>query len=104
METRTRFNVYVGVAYGSDTALVEKVLLDCARSHPDIAATPEPFVRFIDFGNSSLDFQLFFWTIKTFRVENIKSTLRFKIDQEFRKNNIRIPFPQSDVHILQGRE
>ena len=104
METRTRFNLNVGVAYGSDTVLVEEVLLDCAHDHPDIATTPEPFVRFIDFGNSSLDFQLFFWTLKTFRVENIKSNLRFKIDQEFRKNDIRIPFPQSDVHILKGRE
>ena len=44
VETRTRFNVSVGVAYGSDTALVEKVLLDCARSHPDIATNPEPVV------------------------------------------------------------
>ena len=104
MESRTRFNLNVGVAYGSDTALVEEVLLDCAHDHPDIAPTPEPFVRFINFGNSSLDFQLFFWTLKTFRVENIKSNLRFKIDREFRKNDIRIPFPQSDVHILKGRE
>ncbi|MEZ5084475.1 MAG: mechanosensitive ion channel [Bacteroidales bacterium] len=104
MESRTRFSVNVGVAYGSDTALVEKVLLECAHDHPDIAANPTPFVRFIDFGNSSLDFQLYFWTAKTFRVENIKSKLRFKIDQEFRKNDIRIPFPQRDVHIMQGRE
>lgn len=104
MESRTRFSVNVGVAYGSDTILVEKVLLDCANDQSDIAANPAPFVRFIDFGNSSLDFQLFFWTSNTFRVENIKSKLRFKIDQEFRKNDIRIPFPQRDIHILQGRE
>lgn len=104
IETRTRFNIKVGVAYGSDTRLVENVLLDCAHDDPDIATKPAPFVRFTDFGNSSLDFELFFWTLKTFRVENIKSKLRFKIDQEFRKNNIRIPFPQTDVHVLQGRE
>ena len=104
MESRTRFHVSVGVAYGSDTKLVKEVLLDCAHDHPDIVTHPEPFVRFTDFGNSSLDFQLFFWTLKTFRVENIKSSMRFKIDEEFRKNNIRIPFPQRDVHILKGRE
>lgn len=104
IESRTRFSVNVGVAYGSDTTLVEKVLLDCANNLQDIAVSPPPFVRFIDFGNSSLDFQLFFWTDKTFRVENIKSNLRFKIDQEFKKNDIRIPFPQRDVHILKGRE
>jgi small-conductance mechanosensitive channel len=104
MESLTRFNVDVGVAYGSDTLQVEKVLLDCANGHPDIAAVQKPFVRFVNFGDSSLDFQLYFWTKKTFRVENIKSNLRFRIDQEFRKNDIRIPFPQSDVHVLQGRE
>lgn len=104
LESRTRFHVSVGVAYGSDTKLVENVLLNCAHNHADIATTPQPFVRFVDFGNSSLDFQLFFWTDKTFRVESMKSKLRFDIDQEFKKNKIRIPFPQTDVHILQGRE
>ena len=103
LESRTRFNVKVGVAYGSDTTLVEKVLLDCANNHPDIVKHAA-FVRFINFGDSSLDFQLFFWTMKTFRVENIKSNLRFKIDQEFKKNEIRIPFPQRDVHVLEGRD
>lgn len=96
----TRFNVKVGVAYGSDIRLVERVLLGCAREHKGIAENPSPFVRFSDFGNSSLDFQLFFWTENSFRVENIKSSLRFRIDDEFRKNNIRIPFPQRDVHLF----
>ncbi len=103
MESRTRFHINVGVAYGSDTALVEKVLLGCAHNHADIVTDPQPFVRFTDFGNSSLDFQLFFWTFKTFRVENIKSKLRFNIDQEFRQNGIRIPFPQRDVHVIKEK-
>jgi small-conductance mechanosensitive channel len=96
----TRFNVKVGVAYGSDIRLVERVLMEVARENADIGNHPPPFVRFQDFGNSSLDFQLFFWTENTFRVENIKSNLRFNIDAQFRKNNIRIPFPQRDVHII----
>jgi small-conductance mechanosensitive channel len=104
MESRTRFRVDVGVAYGSDTSLVEKTLLDCANDHPDIALTPKPFVRFVNFGDSSLDFQLYFWTEKTFGVENIKSSLRFRIDNAFTKNNIRIPFPQRDVHFFKEQE
>ena len=103
MDSRTRFNVNVGVAYGSNTVLVERVLLNCANDIQEIATNPAPFVRFTDFGSSSLDFQLFFWTANTFRVENIKSKLRFKIDEEFRKNNIRIPFPQRDVHFFQEK-
>ncbi len=95
----TRFHVDVGVAYGSDTRLVEKILLECAKTHSNISNNPGPFVRFNDFGNSSLDFQLYFWTENSFRVENTKSALRFMIDDQFRKNNITIPFPQRDVHI-----
>lgn len=97
---RTRFHVNVGVAYGSDTRLVEKVLLQCANQITAISADPKPFVRFSDFGDSSLDFQLYFWVNDPFYVENTKSNLRFAIDDEFRKNQIQIPFPQRDVHII----
>ncbi len=95
----TRFSVEVGVAYGSDVGLVEKILLDCAIEHKLIVHNPKPFVRFLNFGNSSLDFQLFFWTENTFVVENIKSDIRFYIYKAFADNNISIPFPQQDVYI-----
>ncbi len=97
---RTRFHVNVGVAYGSDTRLVEKVLLQCANQITAISADPKPFVRFSEFGDSSLDFQLYFWVNDPFYVENTKSNLRFAIDDEFHKNQIQIPFPQRDVHII----
>lgn len=99
IEEKTRFSVDVGVAYGSDVEMVKNVLLRCAIDHKEITEYPKPFVRFDDFGNSSLDFQIFFWTDNAFRVENIKSDLRFAIDKEFRENKITIPFPQRDVHI-----
>jgi len=100
IESRTRFNVGVGVAYGSDVQLVKKVLLECADDHKKISARPKPFVRFQDFGDSSLDFSLYFWTAHTFEVENVKSDIRFTIEEKFRSNNIQIPFPQRDVHMI----
>ncbi len=99
IEQKTRFHVDVGVAYGSDVELVKRVLLSCAKDAPEISNDPVPFVRFNDFGNSSLDFQLFFWTENAFWVENIKSDLRFRIDKAFMDNQITIPFPQRDLHI-----
>jgi len=99
IEQRTRFYVGVGVAYGSDVELVRKILEECAYEHNEISDDPEPFVRFFDFGNSSLDFQLYFWTNNAFRVENIKSDIRFAINRKFKENGVRIPFPQRDVHI-----
>ena len=100
IQKRTRFNVQVGVAYGSDVRLVERLLLECAYANTDVSKMPKPFVRFNDFGDSSLDFQLYFWTDKAFVVENIKSDLRFAIDKIFRENKVQIPFPQRDVHII----
>lgn len=96
---KTRFNISVGVAYGSDVELVRKVLLECASKHTEVENTPEPFVRFVDFGNSSLDFELYFWSMRNFIIESIKSDLRFLIDKKFRENKIQIPFPQRDLHI-----
>lgn len=101
MDLNTRFHVNVGVAYGSDVRLVEKCLLECAEAEAEISKYPKPFVRFNDFGESSLDFQLYFWTMNTFEVENLKSRLRFRIDAIFRQREITIPFPQQDVYIKQ---
>lgn len=96
-DNRARFFVAVGVAYGSDTELVKKALIEVAQRHEKILNFPRPFVRFIGFGDSSLDFQLLFWTTEMIRIEDIKSDLRFAIDQAFRENKISIPFPQRDV-------
>lgn len=100
MEKKTRFHVSVGVAYGSDVGKVTQVLLECAKIQKKISGTPKPFVRFNDFGNSSLDFQLFFWTTDTFQAEFIKSEIRYNIDAAFKENGIKIPFPQRDVHLI----
>jgi len=99
MDYNTRFSVGVGVAYGSDTKLVTDILLDCAMKHKNISTHPKPFVRFNNFGDSSLDFQVYFWVKESFTVENTKSDLRYAIDDAFRKHGIQIPFPQRDVHI-----
>jgi small-conductance mechanosensitive channel len=99
MDYNTRFSVKVGVAYGSDTKLVSDILYDCAIKNKNISASPKPFVRFNDFGDSSLDFQVFFWVKEPFLVENTKSEIRYAVDDAFRKNGVQIPFPQRDVHI-----
>ena len=98
----TRFNVAVGVAYGTDVRLVEKILLEIAEHDEAISNRAKPFVRFADFGSSSLDFELHFWSEEVWKIEIIKSRLRFAIDQKFRDNGITIPFPQRDLHVKSG--
>ena len=103
VERQARFHVKVGVAYGSDTARVKELLMKVAADHPRILTTPKPIVRFLDFGNSSLDFEVLFWSRDLIRIEDIKSDVRFAIDQAFRDNGVEIPFPQRDLWIRGGR-
>jgi len=96
----TRFDLTVGVAYGSDTHLVRKLLIEVAEEHNKVLEKPMPEVFFQNFGDSSLDFDLIFYVGDVFRVNKIKSDMRFMIDKKFRKNNITIPFPQRDIHLI----
>lgn len=95
----TRFSVETAVAYGSDVELVKKILIETAWKHQRIKTNPAPFVRFTDFGESSLNFELLFWSNYLFPIKDVQSDLRFMIYDEFSKNGIRIPFPQRDLHI-----
>lgn len=92
-----RFEVNTSVAYGSDTKLVKRLLLDAVRVVPRVLTKPVPFIRFTDFGDSALFFQILFFTQDHLFNEDIKSDIRFEIDRLFRENNIKIPFPQRDV-------
>ncbi|MEQ6118805.1 mechanosensitive ion channel domain-containing protein [Reichenbachiella sp. MALMAid0571] len=103
-DEHTRFHVNVGVAYGSDPNMVRDILTKCVHSHGEVSKKPEPFIRFNDFGESSLDFQIFFWVEHSFTVERIKSDLRYMIFEEFNKNGIEIPFPQRDLHIIEKKK
>jgi small-conductance mechanosensitive channel len=91
--------VFVGVDYSSDVNLVMKVLKNVVLTQEGIQKDPVPFVRFNNFGDSSLDFSVIFWSEEVFRVKNIKSELRVKIFNAFKQNDILIPFPQRVVHI-----
>lgn len=96
---RMRGSVKVGVAYGSDTALVKKCLLEVAKQNPNVRVYPEPFVRFAEFGDSALKFELYFWADDPGKRWFIMSELNFAIDEVFKKNHIEIAFPQRDIHI-----
>ncbi len=94
-----RRDLPVGVAYGSDTKLVEDLLLKAAAAVKEVYTYPrKPTVLFRDFGDSSLDFKLRFWSgIDDF--VTAESQLRFEIDKLFREHEVVIPFPQRDLHI-----
>ncbi|PKP42663.1 MAG: mechanosensitive ion channel protein MscS [Bacteroidetes bacterium HGW-Bacteroidetes-13] len=100
-EISSRFEVKVGVDYSADVKLVMNILSEAAMEQPGILKNPKPFSRFTDYGESSIDFSIIFWSEDVFRVENIKSELRVKIFEKLKENNITIPFPQRVIHTKQ---
>lgn len=100
----TRECVKVGVAYGSETERVTELLLQSVTTQNGVLKKPKPFVAFEDFGDSALNFSVYFYVNKSFEVPFVKSDVRYAIDALFREHNITIPFPQRDVHIFQSKK
>jgi small-conductance mechanosensitive channel len=96
---KTRFRIDVGVAYGSDVDLVIKTLEESAFEHPDVSDRELTEARLVNFGNSSLDFQVLFFSKNIFRINRVKSDIRRIINKKFAMNKIAIPFPQMDLHL-----
>ena len=96
---KTLFNIDIGVAYGSDVDLVIKTLEESAVEHLEFSECEFKEVRFVNFGNSSMDFQLFFYSKNIIGIEKVKSDIRKIIYKKFNENKITIPFPQMDLHI-----
>jgi len=96
---QVRFTVSVGVAYGSDIDEVDRCLAEAMADIKEISKTPKPFVRFNNFGESSLDFEMIFWSNELFFINNVKSNLRRSVYKKLQEKNLVIPFPQRDIHI-----
>jgi small-conductance mechanosensitive channel len=94
-----RIHISVGVSYGSDVDLVAETLLQVGRAHQEVLLNPEPAIQFLQFGDSSLNFDLLVWINDASRQYFIKSDLNFAVVKAFRKQGITIAFPQRDLHI-----
>ncbi len=92
-----RLEVPIGVGYNSDIDQVEAILLECAQERADILSWPAPFVYFLGFGESSLDFQLYVYIDNVERRLRVGSDLRKSILTKFRAAGVEIPFPQRVV-------
>ncbi|MEO9510512.1 MAG: mechanosensitive ion channel domain-containing protein [Flavobacteriaceae bacterium] len=100
----TREKVSVGVAYGSDVTLVTQLLEQVAEEEKLVLKNPKPFVLFDDFGDSALQFSIHFFTNNSFNDPRIKSNIRYAINTKFSENNVSIPFPQRDIHIIEHQK
>jgi small-conductance mechanosensitive channel len=94
-----RVDINVGIAYGSDIRLAEKILYEIAHEHAMVQKKPEPSVWFTEFGASSLDLRLRMFLYDISNLVTVETEVRMLILERFTKAGIDIPFPQQDVHL-----
>jgi small-conductance mechanosensitive channel len=98
-DRRRRIQILVGVAYGTDPEKVLTILKDTIKNNPDILDTPEPIFLFREFGESSLNFDVRFWTDSADTWLQLQSNVTVEINNAFNNAGIEIPFPQRDLHL-----
>lgn len=100
----SRFQVDIGVDYATNVLELMNILKAVAKTTPRVLEMPQPFVRFENFGESSLDFSVYFYTTDIFRAENIKSDMRVEIYKALKAKGINIPFPQREIRMKNDGE
>ncbi|WP_321344173.1 DUF3772 domain-containing protein [Breoghania sp.] len=98
-DTSGRIILGVGVSYDADPEQVRDILMQVARENSQLLAYPAPVVYFMEFGASSLDFELRGYLAQIDYSLSVKSEMRFEIMRRFREAGIEIPFPQRDLNI-----
>ena len=99
-DRQRRYDIDVGVAYGSDPERVMRLLVEAAGTVPEVMAKPAPLAMFKGFGDSSLDFRLLAWVHSVDVGLQAQNALRVAILRKLDAAGIAIPFPQRDLHIV----
>ncbi len=102
-DREVRLHIPVGVSYSSNPEEVRDILIEVAGSHPGVPQSPPPDVIFIEFADSSLNFDLRVWTSDFItKTKILRSDLNFAIQKKFKERGVEIPFPQRDIHVRSG--
>ena len=94
-----RVEIILGVGYQSSLREVEIIILGILNEHAQVQTRPTPLVLTHSFADSSVQIRTLFWTNHENWVAT-KSDILQAIHQRFQENNIQIPFPQQDIHII----
>jgi potassium-dependent mechanosensitive channel len=98
-DRRRRLEITVGVAYGSDLEKVHSILRGVLDAETDVLREPEPMVIFEAFGDSTLNFRLYFWIQDLDIGFKVIDRVNTAIARAFDATGIEIPFPQTDLHV-----
>jgi small-conductance mechanosensitive channel len=99
-DSKVRFRVPVGIAYGSDIERFRRLMLQVAADYSKALKDPPPEVFFTGFGDSALNFELAVWTKDMVHAPTkFRSELLYAMEKKLRENNVEIPFPQRDLRL-----
>lgn len=100
-DQRARYSVSVGVAYGSPTQVVDRIIRTAVEDQPEVLTDPPPYAVFEDFAESALQFTAYFWLELDPEVNTLVvfSDIRHRIGERLAEAGIVIPFPQRDLHL-----
>lgn len=97
-----RMTIPIGVAYGSDVALVRRILRESVQDLPEVLTQPPPEVLFMGHGDSSLDFEVRLHVPDPWRRFKVLDRVNAAINAVLAEHDVEIPFPQRDLHIRSG--
>ncbi len=93
-----RVDINIAAAYSEKSDIVKQALIDCATENELVHDSPEPKAVITEFSDSAVNYQLKVWC-NTDDCGDVKFSLMERIKQVFDERNIKIPYPQMDVHI-----
>lgn len=95
---KRRLDLTIGVAYDSDLDEVRRTVLAVVERIPGVVADPPPRVVFNNFGESSIDFTVYYWIdLKTGDFLGALDEGVTQIKTAFREKGIEIPYPTRTV-------
>ncbi|PKB19596.1 mechanosensitive ion channel-like protein [Novosphingobium kunmingense] len=95
-----RIRVPVGIGYGSDSDLAERLMIEAALETPRVLPFPKPVVLLTGFGENALQCEVRLWVDDPEEgVGNVRSDLLKRVLARFRDNGIALPHPQRDIHL-----
>jgi small conductance mechanosensitive channel len=102
-EERKIVEEMVGISYDSNPEKAIQIIKETLETFEDISKEPPPQIGIQEFGDSSINIGLRYW-IPTDKYFKILYQVNLSIYKHLKENNIEIPFPQRDVHIVSGSQ
>lgn len=97
---KKRMFIAVGIAYDADLNKAKTIVQNLMEIEERLAKNPKHVIQFEQFGDSAIELRIYFWTKHISESAAVKSDLIMAINDSFAKNQISIPFPQRDIHLI----